>query len=551
MIAADRSAWRRGWRGQIALTLLALALYLPGFVSIPTIDRDEARYAQASRQMIESGDYVDIRFQETPRYKKPIGIYWLQSASVVAFADPTSRQIWPHRLPSILAALAAILLTARLGRILFGEDVGFAAGAILAATPLMLIQARMATTDAALLACCLLAMNGLAGLHKGGGGWRDPFFFWTGLALGILIKGPVAPLVAGATILTLILVERRWAWLRTLRPIAGLAWLMLLVLPWFVAIAARSGDAFFEQSFLQEFAKRLTEPQESHGAPPGYYLVVSALFFFPFSLPFLQGLTRFWSLRREASILFCIAWIIPLWIALELIATKLPHYALPFYPAAAILVGNSLFAATPHPPRLEVWRRWIDRFAAVVWWLTLVAVVIALAGWVYVVDGGPSVTALAAAALTAIAGAVAWRSLRHRQSWVALGAMIAISLTLSVLVLGRSLPQSTGFWLTRAIAAEANALPPCADRTIAAAGYHEPSLVFALGTATRLTDGAGAVELLKERGDCALAVVSDAALSSFQAAAERAGIAVTEVSRIEGFDYVHARHMAVALYRRP
>src|SRR6516225_1100814 len=64
------------------LVLCALLLFLPGFFTIPPVDRDEARFAQATKQMVESGDYVNIRFQEDVRYKKPVGIYWLQSAAV-------------------------------------------------------------------------------------------------------------------------------------------------------------------------------------------------------------------------------------------------------------------------------------------------------------------------------------------------------------------------------------------------------------------------------------------------------------------------------------
>src|ERR1700691_4000959 len=75
------------------LTLCGFLLFLPGFFNIPPIDRDEARFAQASKQMIETGDYVDIRFQDEVRYKKPVGIYWLQAGVVEAaralgFAQP-------------------------------------------------------------------------------------------------------------------------------------------------------------------------------------------------------------------------------------------------------------------------------------------------------------------------------------------------------------------------------------------------------------------------------------------------------------------------------
>src|SRR3972149_12233264 len=76
----------RASRARAAMFLVAFCLiaFLPGFFQIPPIDRDEARFAQATKQMVESGDYVDIRFQNEVRYKKPVGIYWLQAAAVKA-----------------------------------------------------------------------------------------------------------------------------------------------------------------------------------------------------------------------------------------------------------------------------------------------------------------------------------------------------------------------------------------------------------------------------------------------------------------------------------
>src|SRR5258708_19441550 len=71
-----------GSHARALAVLLAVALlgFLPGFSSIPPIDRDEARFAQATKQMVESGDYVDIRFQDEVRYKNPVRVYWLQPA---------------------------------------------------------------------------------------------------------------------------------------------------------------------------------------------------------------------------------------------------------------------------------------------------------------------------------------------------------------------------------------------------------------------------------------------------------------------------------------
>src|SRR6202795_2499424 len=97
------------------LTLCGLLLFLPGFFNIPPIDRDEARFAQATKQMVETGDFVDIRFQDDVRYKKPVGIYWLQSAAVetaTALGLPgAALRIWVYRIPSLVGAIGAVLLT--------------------------------------------------------------------------------------------------------------------------------------------------------------------------------------------------------------------------------------------------------------------------------------------------------------------------------------------------------------------------------------------------------------------------------------------------------
>ncbi|MEA2795705.1 MAG: hypothetical protein QOI87_3085, partial [Bradyrhizobium sp.] len=97
------------------LTICGLLLFLPGFFNIPPIDRDEARFAQATKQMVESGDFVDIRFQDDVRYKKPVGIYWLQSAAVETASKlglPRAQlRIWLYRIPSLIGAIGAVLLT--------------------------------------------------------------------------------------------------------------------------------------------------------------------------------------------------------------------------------------------------------------------------------------------------------------------------------------------------------------------------------------------------------------------------------------------------------
>ena len=103
----------RGWRGYALIALIALTASLFGAARVPVMDADEARFAQATRQMIESGDYLRIRLQDEPRNKKPIGAHWLQAMSVRAFEPFTGRlnAIWPYRLPSALGVVLAALAT--------------------------------------------------------------------------------------------------------------------------------------------------------------------------------------------------------------------------------------------------------------------------------------------------------------------------------------------------------------------------------------------------------------------------------------------------------
>jgi 4-amino-4-deoxy-L-arabinose transferase-like glycosyltransferase len=123
----------------LGLILLCLVLYLPGLTTLPPVDRDEARFVQATRQMLESKDFVQIRFQNKPRHKKPIGIYWLQAAAVTITGSSRTNQVWPYRLPSLLGALAAVLLTFAFGKNLFDRTTGLLA-AILTASSLLLVS---------------------------------------------------------------------------------------------------------------------------------------------------------------------------------------------------------------------------------------------------------------------------------------------------------------------------------------------------------------------------------------------------------------------------
>jgi len=240
-------------RAAAALLLVCLLGFLPGIFQIPPVDRDEAYFAQATKQMIETGDYVDIRYQDDVRYRKPVGIYWLQ-ASVVNVASalglPNARtSIWLYRLPSLIAAIGAVLATYWCALAFVGRRGAVLAALMMMSSSILGVEARLAKTDAVLLFTVVAAMAVLARVYLAPRrGDTQPnlgqlAIFWTALAVGILIKGPMILMVVGLAAATLCILDRSARWLLALRPLAGVAWLVLVVLPWFVAIYMRVGSA--------------------------------------------------------------------------------------------------------------------------------------------------------------------------------------------------------------------------------------------------------------------------------------------------------------------
>src|SRR5262249_11046680 len=155
--------------------------------------RDEARFAQSTKQMLETGNFVDIRFQEGTRYKKPIGIYWLQAALIKLIGQDAKAPIGDYRLASLPGALAPVLPSYWASLPLLGRKAAFIAAAAMAVSVILVSEAHLAKTDAVLLATVLLTQGALARAYLAGPITRLPLWvalaFWAGLGLGFLVKG--------------------------------------------------------------------------------------------------------------------------------------------------------------------------------------------------------------------------------------------------------------------------------------------------------------------------------------------------------------------------
>lgn len=546
------SPWLRGWRPYTLLLALCLVLYLPGIASIPPLDRDEARFAQATRQMLETGDFLRIRFQDEARNKKPAGIYWLQAASVAALSTPESTAIWPYRLPSVAGALAAVLLIFGIGGALFARDregspraVAFVAAVLLGSGLGVAAEAHIAKTDAALLAAIVAGQGalGLAYVRARTGRPTMPaiaVMFWVAETVAILLKGPVGPGLAILTMLALSIADRDWRWLRGLYPLAGIIFVSLAIVPWVIAIERATTGAFLAESVGQDFWSKLIGVQESHGAPPFSYLLMAIATFWPGSLLLAPALARGWRSRAMPAERFLLAWLVPAWLVLELVPTKLPHYALPLYPALALLAGAALVeSARAAAPR---WLRYSDIAVKVLWALATIALAGALLVLPLRFAGQFSAVGIVGAAV--LLGSAAMLLYRWSSPSFVTAMMIGLSGVFIVPAGSAILPDLDRLWLSRSAAELVGQHPPV-SAPLVTVGYNEPSLVFLLGGNVRLAQPGDAAEFLAGGG---AALVSDRDETPFRQALSARGMHAQPSGNVAGLDYSTGRHLVLTLY---
>ncbi|WP_293866588.1 glycosyltransferase family 39 protein [uncultured Alsobacter sp.] len=540
-------------RAAALLFVLALALFLPGLKGLPPMDRDEPRFAQATRQMLETRDFVDIRFQTEARHKKPVGIYWMQAAVVDAAEragiEGARGLIWLYRLPSLLGAILVVLLTYAVGVGLSTRRAAFMAAILMAAVILLGVEARLAKTDAVLSATVVACMGGLARVWMTREDPRArlpwPWFlgFWVAMGVSVLVKGPIAPAIVGLTAATLCVADRSAAWLRRLRPLWGLLIVLVMVAPWMVAITIKTGGTFFEEAVGQDMLGKVAAGQESHGAPPGTYLAAFLGTAWPLAPWVLLAIPFGWRQRWSDPVLFCLAWAIPMWIVFEAVPTKLPHYVLPLYPALAIL------AALAAEARALAVAGMVPRLVMGLLPALVVALGVAATAGAVRLDGVVPWAGLALFALASVAAVLAWRS--YFRSFFGTSAIQAVAA--SVLV------AFGAYWATvpllRAVAisprlAEAARAAECAPTGLATVGYREPSLVFLTRTDLEMTDGPGAAGYLRQ-GACRVAFVEKRQEEAFLKAAGEAGLQPKLLSRVTGLNLNGGRALDIGVYLGP
>jgi len=555
-----------GLRGPLLAALLALIVGIPCALMLPPMDRDESRFAQASSQMLESHDYININLQNVPRHKKPVGIYWLQALCVKMTTGVAARDIFPYRLPSLIGAALAAFACAWGAAKAFGTRVGTKAGLLFAVAFVLAWEASSARTDALLCGTTTLMMAALARLYLGTRALdpeapnpdtkrpkflKEKLIFWLSMAATILLKGPIGPMVLATTLLALwvwdvLVLKNKTQWIRHLGWGWGLCLLALICGPWAVAITITTDGAFWTHAIGGDLASKVDGGSEGHSGLPGYHTVLLALTLFPASWLLGGAIQTAVFRRHEAAIRFALCWFLPAFLVFELTPTKLPHYPLPTFAALIWLCAVSLDVP------LKGWARGINWTLGLLGGILFTAV--AVVGFqkfgpphaiVFVV-----LTGISAVGIAAFAAWLLWR--QHPR--YGFGFLLAAGFLTHLCIVSLAVSLKP-IWVSNAmrqalVSAHLDPRQGIAPGPVAVLGYNEPSFVFAEGTKTQLldTNANGAVDALQDGRPL---FVEQRDQAAFLNAAANAGLTPHAVSQVKGFDYSNGKPVVLTLYDNP
>jgi 4-amino-4-deoxy-L-arabinose transferase-like glycosyltransferase len=463
----------RPWAPSLALLALCLAVYLPGVLRLPAVDRTEIIWAETTRDMVARGAWADPRYGSAVHQYRPIGAFWAQGAVRWIVGDALSRDITVYRIPSLIAVTLAVLALFWLGRGLVGSETALIASALFAVAPLTVLVSQLAIAEGLSLLPATVAMLALARIYTNA---EEPFptalLFWAAVGVGILINALLVPILVVATLIALYLMDRDLSWLKRLRPLIGVPIALVIGAPWLFIRAHQDGTPFADMSW-REFLAALGGAQDMKlRAFPGTFVLALLLGFLPGTVLLGTALKRFWATRDQRLPRFLLAWVIGYLIYLEALSSKPGTYMVQtMFPALALAVSIVVTSEGGAGKRPE----W-SGFA--IWPTALCTLPLAIFAAVYAFAGEiPGI--IPAVLIAGIASLFIWSGQLgregHLRRWSAVG-VAALGL-FAITLLGIVLPGIDKIWPARQIA---KAVASCPASDTALIGFREPSGRFLL-----------------------------------------------------------------------
>ena len=342
----------------------SVVFHILGTWSLPLIDRDEPRFAEASREMIERGDYLVPYFNSQLRLDKPPLTYWAQVASYHIFGEND----FAARFPSAIAAALTALSILAWGRRMGGEKLGWWAAIIFTLSLQTFVHAKAAVADMWLVLFMTLAhWTGYELIQRPTPNAQRPtpnserinkpsnikhqtsfwwWMFYLSLALGFLAKGPIAwtPL---ATVAVVIIYTRNWQSVWSFKFVPGILLTIAVVALWGIPALIQTHGEFFSIGIGRHVVGRSFTTLEGHGASSlGMYLLLLPFYFitvfisfFPWSIKLPWLAKDLWR-HRDSSDNYLLSGIAVVFIIFSLVKTKLPHYTLPAFPLLGLLLAR-------------------------------------------------------------------------------------------------------------------------------------------------------------------------------------------------------------------
>jgi 4-amino-4-deoxy-L-arabinose transferase-like glycosyltransferase len=330
-------------RWLFVLFALSTAIWFSTLEYRKLIKPDEGRYAEIAREMYVTGDWVTPRLNGIKYFEKPPLQYWMTAAAFEAFGENE----WTARLWPALTGFGGLLLTFLVGRALFGRETALLSVSILGSSMIYVVIGHLNTLDMGLAFFMHLALCGFLMANRPevgrGESRRWMLVTWAALALGVLTKGMVAPVLAGATLIAYSLLARDFSPWRRLELARGLPLFLLIAAPWFIAVSIANPE-FPRFFFIHEHVERFLTKVHHRYQPWWYFIPIFALGAVPWTLTALHALAAAWRDPERSAFrlrLFLGLWVVIVFGFFSVSDSKLPSYILPLYPALAWLTADA------------------------------------------------------------------------------------------------------------------------------------------------------------------------------------------------------------------
>ena len=541
---------------KILLGSLCLICFFISLNILPPLDRDESRYIQSTVQMLESNDFVNINFLDTPRLKKPPGIYWLQAMSAtfiknIFFLD--SPPLWSFRLPSAIGASVSIWITFLLGQLLFGRAQGFIASLLLISSPLLIIESHIAKTDSALLASFLFVLYILA---------KIIFYIeqnikkpsditilaaWVVLSFSFLIKGPIALFILFLLIL-FFRFSREPINYKNFKPVIGIVIFIIIVFPWFMFVQSGNNTDVFLNSIKKDMLLKLISAQESHGAPPGSYLLSSFLTAWPITLFIFPTVIWAFNNKKNKPVKFLLCSLLPSWLFFEIMPTKLLHYILPLLPSLAILTAAMIVSSIKDKNFIASLDKKIFRLISI---LPFIGGLLIAFGIIYLANiygEGLTFSIIIIASIYTL-GSFLSAYYIYTQSFINTLIVVVFSNIIALNLLILMVPnQLQKIWVSERVYLEIEEKTVLNEYVLL--GYSEPSLIYRLGSKTKIAGNSEEAISLVLNSNIQSIIIENSYLREFKDLSDKKGIVFRSISKpIVGFNYSKGENVEIIIIK--